>query len=265
MNTKVQEALDIIIRKFESGDISAVVKLAGTKRAAGDEGVPMDKWSFFNRLSAYLQSGGSLDCRGFKQWKNVGRSVAGARAVYILAPCFKKYETKDGEEEERLAYFKAIPVFPVESTSGADLPVFDYAPSQPPPLTDVAESLGLSVSYAAQVTNALGSYRVGTGSITLRSKELEVWFHELAHAIHDRLGLIDKANYNHGEVVAEFTAAVLMQLYGYDNTGNAWSYIRGYSSSPMASIKKALSDVEAIMEFLGGIPSPSTPFREQHS
>ena len=259
MNTKVQNAIDIIINKFESGDISDIVRIVGTKRSANDKGVPMDNWSYFNRLTAYLQSGGSLDCRGFKQWKAVGRSVAGAKAVYILAPVTYKKETELGDIET-LAYFKAIPVFPVESTSGDPLPEYDYAPTTVPPLYDVAKSLGLSVSYAAQIDSALGSYRVGAGLITLRSKDLEVWFHELAHAIHDRLGLISQSNYAHDEVVAELCCAVLMNQYGFDSTGNAWHYIKNYAKSPQSAIKLALSEVAAILTFLEGTPSPSTPF-----
>ena len=50
---------------------------------------------------------------------------------------------------------------------------------------------------------------------------------------------------------AEFTAAVLMHLYGLgDRTGNCWRYIQNYAPDPLQAIVKALGTVEKVLALL---------------
>ena len=110
---------------------------------------PSSKWSFGNQLLMLLT--GTEDARGYRQWQDVGRHVRkGSKAFYILGPVFvkKHLESTDPtepEEVEVLVGFRAIPVFRVEETEGAELP--SYKPRDPPPLIEVAERFGMRVNY----------------------------------------------------------------------------------------------------------------------
>ncbi|MFQ5914166.1 MAG: hypothetical protein ACE5JS_13385 [Nitrospinota bacterium] len=74
----------------------------------------------------------------------------------------------------------------------------------------------------------VGVYR-HTGKSDLATHEECVWFHELAHAGHGRIADLSCLQTHKKEAVAEFSAAVLMALYGKrDHSGNAWHYIRSY-------------------------------------
>lgn len=55
------------------------------------------------------------------------------------------------------------------------------------------------------------------------------------------------------ETIAEFTAAVLMRLYGLgDRSGNCWRYIAGYAKDPLRAIVRALTTVEKVLALLLG-------------
>jgi hypothetical protein len=77
-------------------------------------------------------------------------------------------------------------------------------------------------------------------------------FHELAHAAHARIeGGLKGGQHAGQETVAEFTATVLMHLYGLgDRTGNCWKYVQGYAANPLQAIFKALHTVEKVLALL---------------
>lgn len=252
---KAQEMLELIVSKFEAGDLSPVRDIIKIRRNQNDSGVPMMKWSFLNQLGVYLTKG-TTDARRFNQWKALGRRVKkGAKATYILEPIIIKVkeETPDGNEIEgtRLVGFRGVPVFAVEDTEGEPLPSFDYEPKEPPALVEVAQALGIPVKYTASDRPALGCYRPFSDEIELYSQDEEVWFHELGHAIHKRIGFQD---YAYDEVVAELTSAVLAMVYsGKDITGNAWKYIKAYAENPLDAVRKAMKDVEKVLDFIDSV------------
>ena len=81
------------------------------------DGIPCDRWRLSNRVLAFFQTG-TLDCRGFRRWQEVGRYVmAGAHAAYILAPITRPVTNPDtGEEQVVLLGFRSVAVFPVDVT-----------------------------------------------------------------------------------------------------------------------------------------------------
>lgn len=248
LSEKAQAALDIVVKKFQQGDLSPVTEVIRIKHIAG--GTPSDKWSLSNRVLAFMQTG-SVDCRGFNQWKEVKRAVKkGESAAYILAPRLITVNKETEDERKIVTGFLSIAVFADYQTDGAPIPVVDYAPAQLPPLADVAAKMGISVSYGP-LKQALGACTVDGTSIKLGTHETSVFFHELAHAAHARIETLKGGQHVGQETVAEFTAAVLSNLYGFDTTGNAWDYIKGYSADPMTAITKALSTVEKVLEILG--------------
>lgn len=251
LSDKAQESLKKVIAAFESGDLSPVTQIIKIRRHI-DDTMPAHNWSLSNQLIAFIQSGGELDCRGLLQWEAVGRKVRkGGRAVFILAPHVAKVEDKiTGEEKLVATGFHATPVFPKHMTEGKDLPTFDYAPANLPPLYDVAQRLGVSVDYG--VTNGVGGWYDPTRHhIHLGTQDAAVFFHELAHAAHDRVESLLNRNGDDAtveeETIAEFTAAVLSNLYGYNHTGNAWRYISHYAKDPLTAIFKAMSTIEKVL------------------
>jgi len=248
LSKKAQTALSAVLERFQVGDLSPIVEVSRIKRAPGDE-MPSDRWSFGNRVLAWAQTG-TLDCRGYNQWKEVGRQVKkGSSAAWILGPITVKKETDDGEEV-KLVGFKGIPVHPVDNTEGDKLPKFDYKPAEMPPLTEVAEQFAISFDWTPLPPDRLGQVSSDGENILVGTHDVKTWFHELAHAIDARLrgNLAGKSDADK-EAVAEFTATVLMWLYGYgDRTGNCYKYIEIFSpKDPLRAIMKAVGKAEAIL------------------
>lgn len=200
------------------------------------------------------------DARGYNQWQEVGRQVKkGSKAIYIFAPLTKIItETNDetGEETKNIIVygFRPLPVFRYEDTEGEPLPDYGYKPKKYPPFFDVAEKLGVSVEYRPLRANFLGKFSANTGQIQLCSQDVHVYYHELAHAIHNTF--VDLKNYNKdkAEIVAEFSASVLCELTGtkgYEQ--QSYDYIRHYcggEEKPEGVLKKimgVLSEVEKIV------------------
>ncbi|WP_373278597.1 ArdC-like ssDNA-binding domain-containing protein [Alicyclobacillus shizuokensis] len=135
----------------------------------------------------------TFDARGFKQWEEAGRKVKkGAKAFYILGPVTKTVTREDpetGEEIRRLVVvgFKAIPVFRLEDTEGDPVTVPNYDPPVLPPLMNVAQAWGIPVRYAPKTGRFYGLYHPVRDEIILCSHDEITFFHELAHAAHNRI------------------------------------------------------------------------------
>ena len=149
LSANAQRALEDVRERLASGNVGPLVQMAVIARQPGDD-KPSDHWSFNNRLLVLLQTyfhpGGppTLDCRGFQQWKEVGRWVrkrekgAPSDAIYILRPQ-KFYERENGEfvldeNGERIVTgirFWGQDVYPVWATEGEELPVFPQIISTP--------------------------------------------------------------------------------------------------------------------------------------
>lgn len=253
LTSKAQVSLDKVIQKFSDGDMSPVVKIVMLERK-GDP-VPFDSWSLCNRIMTYIQSGGSTDLRGYRQWQKVGRQVQkGSCASFILVPRIVKKEDEDGKEESRLVGFMAVAVFPYGDTEGEPLPEHDYAPTEPPPLMEVAKRLGVEVTWRLLPPDRRGDINLAGTHINLGTHDIRTWFHELGHAAHARVnGKLEKGGQVEAkqEAVAEICAAVLTQMYGYDYSGNSWDYIsRLYPQDPLRAIMKALSEVEKVLSVI---------------
>lgn len=258
--TTIQRAITTLMETFRSGNFPTQVAMTIIRRQEGDN-IPSDSWSFANRLLMVAQ--GTNDARGFKQWQEVKRHVKrGATAIHIFAPLTKKVMEKDdvtGEETEKfiLTGFKAIPVFRYEDTEGEALPEINYRPKQYPPFFEVADKLGITVEYRPMRGKYLGRFTPSTETIQLCAEDAVVYYHELAHAVHNTfvdLKTYDKAK---AEIVAEFCAVTLCELSGIG--GYQWQgyeYIKRYCggvTKPETVLKKimgVLNDVERIIKIV---------------
>ena len=253
MNDKVKQVLEVIVEKFKSGEIPDAVAMASFPVPD----TPSSKWSFTNRTLMFLA--GTCDARGFRQWKEVNRWVKkGARAIYILVPCLKReIDEESGEEKDVLRFFKPSPVFMYEDTDGEAL---DYEQLEVPqlPLLDRAKEWGISVKAVPGNFRYMGYYSSNRHEIALATPEEKTFFHELAHAAHDKVndGLKDGQDPLQ-EIVAELSAQALCRLVGKrnnDSTGNSFKYIERYAKrirmSAHTACLKVLGETEKVLNLI---------------
>ncbi len=253
----IEAAVTKLMTMFQSDDFPAQLATTIIRKSEADV-IPSDSWSIGNRFLMSAQHTG--DARGYNQWLEVKRQVKkGSKAIYIFAPLTKKVTEKDDETGEEttkvIVYgFRPLPVFRYEDTEGEPLPDYGYKPKKYPPFFDVAEKLGVSVEYRPLRANFLGRYIANTGQIQLYSQDAHVYYHELAHAIHNTFVDLKTYNKDKAEIVAEFTASVLCELTnttGYET--QSYEYIRHYcggEEKPEGVLKKimgVLSEVEKIV------------------
>lgn len=267
-----QDALSGILQEFEQGTIPEAIALAMFPTVD----IPSAKWSLLNRLLMVLSV--TWDARGYNQWKQVGRHVKkGARAIRILAPRIIKAKAKqlpdqteaseqdpgatpDISERKRLAGFLFIPVFRYEDTEGEPL---TYESLELPnlPLLEVARAWGLQVNAIpgniGMAGGFYGCFSPARGEISLASPEEKVFFHELAHAAHDRAGLLKERARWQREMVAELVAAVLCRVCGRqldENLGESFGYLESQAEKAGLPVSQAclsvLSDVETTLKLV---------------
>jgi len=255
----MQEASQKLLEIFNSREFGPQLALTIIKRRADDpvNALPCNKWSIGNHILMWFF--GRTDAAAtYLQWKNLNRSVVkGAKAFPIFSPITYKAKKKndDGTEEVRVGIrgFRAVPVFRIEDTVGEALKTSDYTPPEMPPLYKAAEVLGVKVYWKPISRAAYGYYRPGDNEISLGSYESIVWFHELVHAVRETLA-DTKKDPDREEIIAEITAAVLMQMQ-FGETGyhqQSYDYVKHYckDKSPDAVIKAVmgvLKDCEEVI------------------
>ena len=249
----IHETVSAIIASFERGDIPEAIAYSMFPIAD----IPSAKWSLLNRSLMFLA--GTQDARGFRQWKMADRYVKkGTRSFRILVPCFVKTENEEnGEVESFLRGFTCQPVFRVEDTDGEAL---EYEKLKLPdfPLIERAEEWGISVKAIPGNYRFYGYYMPGRNEIALATPEESVFFHELAHAAHEKVNGILKAGQDSlQEIVAELSAQALCRMVGKqsrDTTGNSYRYIECYAEkmklSPQAACLKVMSETEKVLNLI---------------
>lgn len=273
---KSTDSIDIRIKEVIAQLLDDFKKPDSLERVAAHviprSDVPCEKWSLLNRLLVELSH--STDCRGFQQWRRVGRQVKrGTKAVRILAPrlvkVVKKTQDEKGHEKEEerriLKGWCAIAVFRFEDTIGMPLKLPSLEPPSPPPLMHVAERFGIRVKYGAFLGNYYGSFSQSKSLITLASHDATVFFHELAHAISATIATPRRGQDPVQEIVAEFVAAVLSHLYGMGGEGNAYDYILSYARrlnrEPIAACLQFIGRAEKVLKLILQSDSSPVPVR----
>jgi len=247
MDERMQSVLQGILEQFQSGEVPTAI----IKAMFPFSNIPSEKWSLCNRLLMVLS--GTMDARGFNQWKTVDRFVTkGSKAIYIFVPYLKKIE-EGNKDTSILTGFGLKPVFRVEDTEGE---VLEYEKLVLPefPFMDRAEEWGISVNAIPGNYTFYGFYSPGQKKIGLATPEESTFFHELAHVAHEKVvGQLEPGQAPLQEIVAELSAAVLCRMVGKhsDTLGNSYRYIKNYAAklsvSPHQACLKVLGDTEKVL------------------
>jgi hypothetical protein len=252
MSPKAKASLDKVVQRFEEGDLSPMVNAALIELP---EDAPASKWSYNNKVLATAQSG-VVDCRGYRQWKAVGRQVQkGTHASWIYMPRTKK-NNETGEYELKGWLMGAVhPYTNTQVIEGQEEIAFEYKLKEPPPLLEVAERLGLNYQIAPTLLEGynatMGWFRQSDGTLTMGADDIRTFFHELAHAAHAQFEDLLEVPVVEKETIADLTAAVLCDIYGVDRTGNVWNYIKFFNpEDPMDAIRKAMTKVGKVLEVI---------------
>ncbi len=127
----IKQAVDFLIQQLEAGKSETLTAyLAAMAR--------FHQYSFGNILAIARQRPTATRVAGFHTWKELGRFVKkGEKGIQILAPMIAKRRRKDAAEQEytpnqdtkpapMLIGFRAVYVFDVAQTEGAELPEFEH-------------------------------------------------------------------------------------------------------------------------------------------
>jgi len=274
-------ALQPILEMFTSGAIpEATERALLVEPDDNGEPKPMARWSFNNQLLGWANQTG--DARTVRQWNAVGRKVTkGSKAFYIWAPIVidkidkqvdGEFIVEDGKKKPRtrgvLIGYRTIPEFRIEDTSGEPVPEHIEAPSpdNAPPLLEVAQHWGIAVEYGyagnGNGMEALGSYirdacTESAEQIDLRTHDVGVFVHALAHAAHVRVAqarnerLADTPHWKR-EIVAEVAAAALVRHVGLTPMdGHAYPHITAHAKAagvePLEAVMGVLRDVKDVL------------------
>ena len=253
MNDKVKVVLNMIVEQFKSGQIVEPVAYAMFPIA----NIPSARWSLLNRTIMFL--GGTADARGYRQWIQSKRQVIkGAKAIHILVPYMRKVDKREAEEEMGIYGFGLMPVFKFEDTEGEPL-AYQQLELPELPLKERAEAWGINVKAVPGNFMFCGYFNSRKKEIGLASPEENTFFHELAHAAHERyLGAPLKGKQDAiQEIVAELSAAALCRLVGKtqaDSIGNSYLYIERYAKelklTAHAACSKVLTDTEKVLALI---------------
>jgi antirestriction protein ArdC len=198
------------------------------------------RYSFGNCCLIAMQRPEATRVAGFKAWLALDRQVRkGERAIRIMAPMSVKRTDENGEEE-RVTFFRAVPVFDLAQTDGEPLP---DVPSEPltgdshaqllPRLEAFARSIGWTVEtgdtgdadgYAAHKEQRI---RISS-ELTEPNRRVRTLVHELVHA----LG-IGYAEYGRetAEVLTETAAFVACRSLGLATEGMSVPYVASWGES----------------------------------
>jgi hypothetical protein len=240
----IKQAVDFLIRQVEAGKSETLAAyLTAMAR--------FHNYSFGNIVAIARQRPTATRVAGFGTWKEMGRFVKrGEKGIQILAPMIGQRRRNDdatqntdanGSAKPRpvLIGFRAVYVFDVEQTEGADLPEFEHNISgevgdQRDRLIDFLAQQNIALEFNDRIAPALGvSYG---GKIALlpgqsKAEEFVTLVHETAHELLHKAERRTFTTATVRETEAEAVAFIVGQAIGLE-MGNASSdYIQMYNGN----------------------------------
>jgi hypothetical protein len=261
----VQAAMDNIVRKIIDPEFTA----QWLKKAVVmvDADAPIKSWSSQNQMLCYFME--AFDCRGKKQWEEVGRTLKeDAKACHILVPSVKKEDDKGDNEvetDENKIRFVSIPVYDVSQTVGEPLPYqrrLEAININDLPLIQIAKAMGVAIDKAVSDGRAAGYYEISKREIILHTDNEGTFLHELSHAVYYHLGGKKETAMPFQEVIAELSGCLLSSLYGKNpvDLPHTKAYITDYSKKAKKHVAymigEAMQWVIKIFRFIRKFEAP---------
>lgn len=245
-------------------------------------------YSFGNVLLIAMQKHDATRVAGMYAWNKLGRRVRrGEKGILILAPMVGRKRNKKTEEENKeqadaktttdrktdaqLVGFRAVYVWDVSQTEGAELPKLDEVQGNPaeqlPRLIEFVKSQDIKFEYSENIAPARGlSYG---GLIRLLpnmtpAEEFSTLVHELAHEmIHkaERRTVITKTV---KETEAESVAFVVSKAIGLETGSASADYIQLYHGNA-ALLQESLEVVPWTAAVILGATAPEVAEEEQQA
>ena len=263
---KVREALERIDRGLE--DISKNDEWGKFLRFQA----AFHRYSARNAILIYTQRPDATYVKGYRAWNSLNRYVRrGARAIGIIAPCFKKKsddEADGGEDQRMISGFRMARVFDIsdtESFDGSDggLPVLVRGlPGGSFSDRGLYGKLRALVERTCHVEETKegpkGSFSLESGAISVCGRleprqKVKTLLHEYAHAMDYKRNPGGTLSRNRRELVAESVAYVVCSWLGIDTSEYSFGYLKTWDDGK-DTLKTASDAIQKIsMEIIAAL------------
>ncbi len=233
----IKQAVDFLIEQLEAGKSETLTAYLGAMAR-------FHNYSFGNILAIARQKPTATHVAGIRSWNELGRFVKkGERGIQILAPMVGYRRRKDAAEQEPdtkpqpvLIGFRAVYVFDISQTEGADLPEFGHSISgevggNRDRLIAFLEQQNIRLEFNEKIAPALGvSYG---GKIALlpgqsKAEEFTTLVHETAHELLHKADRRTMTTATVRETEAEAVAFIVGQAVGLEMGTASSDYIQLY-------------------------------------
>ena len=240
----INQAVDHLIQQLEAGKSETLTAyLAAMAR--------FHSYSFGNILAIARQRPTATRVAGFQTWKELGRFVKrGEKGIQILAPIVGHRRRNDAAEQEQTANqkvrpapvligFRAVYVFDVAQTEGADLPEFEHnisgdAGEYRDRLVEFLARQNIALEYNEKIAPALGvSYgsKIAILPGLSPAEDLVCLVHETAHELLHKSDRRTMTTASVRETEAEAVAFIVGQAIGLEMGRASSDYIQMYAGN----------------------------------
>jgi len=273
----IKQAVDFLIQQLEAGKSETLTAyLAAMAR--------FHSYSFGNILAIARQRPTATRVAGFGTWREMGRFVKrGEKGIQILAPMIGHRRRKDAADEEQSASrdarpapvligFRAVYVFDVAQTEGADLPEFEHnisgeAGDYRDRLIAFLAAQNIALEYNEKIAPALGVSYGGKIAILPgqpKAEEFVTLVHEAAHELLHKSDRRTMTTATVRETEAEAVAFIVGQAIGLEMGRASSDYIQMYAGNA-ALLAESLEVVQrASAVILGAIRVESSGTEDAH-